>query len=257
MSKTALVTGGVGGIGEQLCRKLYSLGVKLIIVDIDVVKGQALAKELEGSIFKEADVSKMEDWNVLVKEFERIDYLFLNAGVLSEPNIPLYEKEQKPLDLIMPISTVQRTMEVNFYQTVYGIGTVLPVMQAQGGGVIVVTASIAGLDAYETEPVYTATKHAVIGYMRSIKDQLNESNIKTYEICPGFVRTELLGKDKEQLPYEFLEPQFVAETMVDLATSEKPSQTITILPGRDPIVKEEKEFVKVQGQLEKPVENNQ
>eukprot|EP01023_Acetabularia_acetabulum_P022868 TRINITY_DN22466_c0_g2_i1.p1 TRINITY_DN22466_c0_g2~~TRINITY_DN22466_c0_g2_i1.p1 ORF type:complete len:258 (-),score=43.76 TRINITY_DN22466_c0_g2_i1:420-1193(-) len=253
MPQIALVTGGSRGIGEQYCRLLYQHGIQVIIVDINAEKGQALAQELEGSIFQEADISKSESWQKLAEEFPRVDYLFLNAGTYSQPNMTVQDQfNSKANDVTVAMSTVQRTMEVNFYQIVYGIGFYVPLMEKQGKGSIVVNASIVALMANPKEPVYAATKYAVLGYMRAIKEQLNEKNIKTYEICPGLVGTDMIGLGPEELPFQVLDPKVVAEAAVEAALQDKPSQTITILLGREPIVQEQKEFVKFSGELTPP-----
>eukprot|EP01024_Parvocaulis_polyphysoides_P049422 TRINITY_DN4786_c0_g1_i1.p2 TRINITY_DN4786_c0_g1~~TRINITY_DN4786_c0_g1_i1.p2 ORF type:complete len:259 (+),score=34.71 TRINITY_DN4786_c0_g1_i1:187-963(+) len=243
MSKVGIVTGGARGIGEQICRQLHSHGVKVIIVDVLQDEGQALASELHGSIFKRMDVSRIEDWKDLVKEVEKIDCLFLNAGILTKPDVAISQLYQQKPDQTEAMHLVQRVMEVNFFQTVYGVGTIVPTMQA--GGSVMVTSSMAGITPWPQDPVYTATKHAIIGYMRSIKKRLNELDIKSYEVCPAGVETDILGEDRDKIPFPRLDPAVVAEAMVDLVLQGKPSQTVTIMTGRDPIVQEQKEFVKL------------
>eukprot|EP01024_Parvocaulis_polyphysoides_P051367 TRINITY_DN50532_c0_g1_i1.p1 TRINITY_DN50532_c0_g1~~TRINITY_DN50532_c0_g1_i1.p1 ORF type:complete len:281 (+),score=25.41 TRINITY_DN50532_c0_g1_i1:72-845(+) len=243
MSKVGVVTGGARGIGEQICRQLHSHGVKIIIVDVLEEEGQALANQLQGSIFKCMDVSKIENWKNLVKEVEKIDYLFLNAAILSKQGVSFFQLLQQKPDQIEAMHLVQRVMEVNFFQTVYGVGTFIPIMQE--GGSIMVTSSMVGLMPWPQDPIYAATKHAIIGYMRSVKKCLNELGIKSYEACLGVVNTDLTGVDRDKLPFWRLDPEVVAEAMVDLVLSGKPSQTVTIMAGRDPILQEQKEFVKL------------
>eukprot|EP01023_Acetabularia_acetabulum_P029341 TRINITY_DN2769_c0_g1_i1.p1 TRINITY_DN2769_c0_g1~~TRINITY_DN2769_c0_g1_i1.p1 ORF type:complete len:260 (+),score=35.31 TRINITY_DN2769_c0_g1_i1:140-919(+) len=245
-SRVGIVTGGAKGIGEQLCRVLHKQGVQVIIVDVNIDKGEALAKELEGSIFRKADVSKINEWQNIIEGLEKVDYLFINAGVLGSKD-SVFEQCQRNPNLVDAMSNVQQISEINFFQTVYGIGTILPIMQKQGMGSIAVTASVAGITPCYPFPLYCATKHAIVGYMRSIQVQLSEMGIKSYIICPGTVATDLLGEDSDKLLAPKLNPSEVAEAVVDLVVSGKDSQTVTIVAGRDVVVQEQKEFTTYEG----------
>eukprot|EP01024_Parvocaulis_polyphysoides_P005353 TRINITY_DN11338_c0_g1_i1.p1 TRINITY_DN11338_c0_g1~~TRINITY_DN11338_c0_g1_i1.p1 ORF type:complete len:258 (-),score=44.94 TRINITY_DN11338_c0_g1_i1:79-852(-) len=250
MSEVVIVTGPFEHLAAHFSRQLHSHGIKVILVDSDAEKGgEALAKELEGSIFMKADITKLEDWQNLVKGLETVDYLVLDPYIRTDMSTSVKEGLELTADLTAAVHTVHKTIETNYYSTVYAIGTVLPIMERQGKGKILVSSSIAGIYPHPVDPCYSASKHAILAYMRAIKDQLDEKNINTYNLCAGPSATDALGKGWQDMPYEFLDPKFVAKSAVDLVMSGKPSQTIIIMYGQDPMVQELKEFVKFEGQI--------
>ena len=117
----------------------------------------------------------------------RDSYLYLNAGIqIAPPDAPM---EEYAFDALTP-ERYRRMMGVNVDGVVYGLHTLLPMMQAHSA--IVVTCSLAGVTPYSIDPLYSTSKHAVAGLVRSLGPVLAKRNIKINAICPGAVDTALI-----------------------------------------------------------------
>ncbi|GAA4983606.1 SDR family oxidoreductase [Yinghuangia aomiensis] len=119
---------------------------------------------------------------------DRLDMLVLNAGVNSA------DKDLADLDL----DRYQAVVGVNQHSVVYGLRAALPVMRRHGAGSIVATASLAALRGTPQDPVYTMTKHAVIGLVRSLSGPLAQEGIRFSAVCPGLVDTPLVAGGRER-----------------------------------------------------------
>jgi NAD(P)-dependent dehydrogenase (short-subunit alcohol dehydrogenase family) len=106
------------------------------------------------------------------------------------------------------------------------------------GGAIVATASLAGLVAVESDPIYALTKHAVVGFVRSAAPGLAARGIRLNAVCPGVVDTPMTDaiRDRLQLAgFPLLGPDDVAEAVVRAAEDEEVGQAWVVQPGRDPL----------------------
>ena len=104
-----------------------------------------------------------------------IDIAYLNAGVTTgEEDITKLTDEQ-----------YRRILSVNVDGIVFGTRAVVPELVARGGGAVVATSSLAGIVAFPGDPIYTLTKHAVVGFVRSVAPRLAEHHITINAICPG------------------------------------------------------------------------
>ena len=159
--KVALITGGSNGIGEGVARHLAGRGVHVVLADIDVARGKALADELDGR-FVQTDVADPAASTAAVATavdvFGGLHIAHLNAGVTSWCGMG---------DDFDP-EAYRRSMAINLDGVVYGIAAARPAIKASGGGTIVATASMAGLVATLFDPIYAANKHAVVGLARSL-----------------------------------------------------------------------------------------
>jgi NAD(P)-dependent dehydrogenase (short-subunit alcohol dehydrogenase family) len=131
-------------------------------------------------------------------------------------------------------------MGVNVDGVVFGARAAVRAMRAQGnGGVIVATASLAGIVAFPPDPVYTLTKHAVVGFIRSIAPNLVADNVTAHAICPGMTDTNIMGEDTKELlraaDFPLLAPQDIAEAVVRAATSSDTGTCWVCQPGREPL----------------------
>ena len=131
-------------------------------------------------------------------------------------------------------------MAVNVDGVVFGVRRLDRVMPT--GSTIVVTASLAGLTAIPDDPIYGLTKHAVVGFVRSVAPQLAQRGIRIQAVCPGWANTGLLTPDfKEELGgrgYRLLEPSKVAEGVWAAYQSEGTGEAWIIQPGREPLLYE-------------------
>jgi NAD(P)-dependent dehydrogenase (short-subunit alcohol dehydrogenase family) len=107
------------------------------------------------------------------------------------------------------------------------------------GGAIVVTASLAGLTGVESDPIYALTKHAVVGFVRSVAPQLAEREIRINAVCPGFADTPMVSGELraalEDAEFPLLRPEDVAEAvLLAAARSDRTGEAWIVQPGRDP-----------------------
>jgi len=190
--KVALVTGGANGIGARVARRLAESGARVVIADVDCTAGERLAGDLAGA-FVRCDVSRAEENRTAVdaasERFGGVDIAFLNAGVgQSSPLVDGFDD-----------SSYRRMISVNLDGVVYGLVALLPAMRARGGGDVVVTASLAGLTPMPMDAVYTATKHAVVGLVRSVAVNCADDGIRVNAVCPGFTDTAMIDGFREML----------------------------------------------------------
>src|SRR5438105_1501499 len=184
-NRVALVTGGANGIGARVARRLAEAGARVVIADVDSTAGERLAGELAG-VFVRCDVSRADDNRSAVdsalERFGGIDIAFLNAGVgQSSPLLDGFDD-----------ASYRQMIGVNLDGVVYGLVAVLPALRARGGGDVVVTASLAGLTPMPMDAVYTATKHAVGGLVRSVAVNCAGVGMRVNELCPGVTDSAMI-----------------------------------------------------------------
>lgn len=189
--RVALVTGGASGIGAALARALAGRGARIAVADLDIERGTALAVELNGS-FHVLDVCDLAANHATVAEVEerhgRLDIALLNAGVVSGV------RDDEPLDE----AAYRRICGVNLDGVVFGVDAVLPALRRGGGGHVVATASLAGLVPMAGDALYTMTKTAVVGYVRSLAPTLRSYGVTINALCPGFADTAIIAAMREQ-----------------------------------------------------------
>lgn len=187
--KAALITGGASGIGEATVRLFVAEGASVTIADIQDERGERLAAELGArATYAHADVSREPDVAGAVahtvQRFGRLDCIFNNAG---------YGGVGGRIEAI-PVEGFDETIGVLLRGVLLGMKHAAPVMKRQGGGSIVSTASIAGLQAGFGPHVYSAAKAAVIQLTRTVAMELGEHNVRVNCICPGGIATPIFGK---------------------------------------------------------------
>jgi NAD(P)-dependent dehydrogenase (short-subunit alcohol dehydrogenase family) len=186
--KVAIVTGGCSGIGRGTVNVLRRAGARVACVDVQDEKGHALAKELgDGVLYVHADVTSEDEvaaaFGRVVEHFGGIDTLFNNAGA-AEP------LDSDPFDLTI-FEGVQKLL---VQSVVLGIKYAVPSMVARGGGSIVNTASIAGLQAGYGPFAYSVAKGAVVHLSRVAAAALAKDAIRVNAICPGLIPTSIFGR---------------------------------------------------------------
>lgn len=210
-SKIALITGAATGIGAQVARMLASRDIRVAICDVNVEAGQALAKEI-GGIFLPCDVTRLSSMisaaNNCVKALGVPDFVHLNAGIMTVPTgAPFLAIEDVSLD------QYRRIVGVNLDGVFHGVKVLLPKMRKKGGA-ITITASIAGLGVLPIDPMYAATKYALIGFGRAIAAANANTNMRINVICPGVVDTGIVP-DAFKSP-DIMAPETMAAEVVDL-----------------------------------------
>ncbi|MEJ8323798.1 SDR family oxidoreductase [Kosakonia sacchari] len=186
MEKVILITGASSGIGEGMARELGNAGAKVLLGARRLERIEAIAAEIRSAggiaAAHELDVTRRQSMTSFVQaaldKWGRIDVLINNAGIM--PLSPLAAGKQDEWE---------RIIDVNIKGVLWGIGAVLPVMQAQGSGQIINIGSIGALSVVPTAAVYCASKFAV----RAISDGLRQEspNIRVTCVNPGVVESEL------------------------------------------------------------------
>ena len=222
--KNALVTGGASGIGAATARLLAAAGAHVTVVDLPRASdaGQRLADEI-GGVFVGADVGDLDDWARVVATVDHLDFVHLNAGVVAGTNV-----------FDISLDDYRRMFRVNVDGVVFGVRAVVPKMP---GGAIVATASLAGIGPFADDPVYAATKHAVVGLVRSLSEPLRARGITINCVCPGMTATGLLTADArsqiEAQGLRIMDPRQVAEAVIACFRGEHTGAAWVVELGRE------------------------
>lgn len=185
--RRAVVTGAGSGIGQQIARQLLAEGASVVAADLDV-DGVP-----EGAVAVRTDVSRPDDVAALVaaanERFGGIDLLFNNAGAGSTTTV-----------LDATVEEWDRVFAVNARGTFLGIKYALPGMLERGHGVIVNTASVAGIIGLRDRASYCASKGAVIALTKQVAVQWAGSGIRCNCVCPGTVDSPWVARLTAQAP---------------------------------------------------------
>ena len=193
----ALVTGGEGGIGRALRARLEREGYE--VESLDLATG--------------FDVTDPHAW----RRVGPVDVACLNAGVLTGE---------------LTHDSYRRAVSVNVDGVVFGV---MRLAEAMDGGAIVVTASLAGLTAMPSDAVYSLTKHAVVGFVRSIAPSIEPIRINA--ICPGIADTPMIDHQRHEFAaagFPLLAPDEVAEAMWRAVSGGGTGECWFVQPGREP-----------------------
>ncbi len=214
--KKALVTGGTGGIGQAICRRLSADGYHVMINYVhSEEKAERLAKEISGEPIK-FDISNIEEVEKIAKQIGKIDLLINNAGI-SE------------IDLFTGISHEKssRIMDTNLGGTLNCSRAFLPAMIREKCGCIINISSMWGEVGASCEVDYSATKAGIIGFTKALAKEVAPSGIRVNCVSPGFIMTEMnsrftdeeLNDIKEEIPLGFFgKPEHVADCISFLAS---------------------------------------
>jgi NAD(P)-dependent dehydrogenase (short-subunit alcohol dehydrogenase family) len=227
--KVALVTGGARGIGRATCVALAALGARVLVVDVSEAGGQQTARQIDGGFFR-ADVSQLEDNHLMVEaavaSYGALDLVHLNAGVVGGFG----------LDGSFDPEHYRRVMGVNLDGVVFGTHAVLPALATRGGA-IVATSSVAGLTAAPFDPLYSASKHAVVGFVRSMGPVLAARGVRFNAVCPSFTESPMIApaRDKIIAGGEVIMPaETVAAAVIDLFCGDMIGECWLVTAGQEP-----------------------
>ena len=196
----ALITGGRGGLGRAFAEALSSAHV----TPLDL---------------PEFDAGDSASWRALDGEF---DAAFLNAGVVTgESDMAALRDDQ-----------YRRALGANVDGVVFGVRELAARLMPHGGS-IVATASLAGLTGTPQDPIYSLTKHAVVGFVRSVAPQLAERGIRINALCPGFTDTPIVAAEvRGDLPAPLMQPAFVAQAALQALNDPETGRAWVVQPNR-------------------------
>ena len=186
--KSVIVTGAASGIGEATVRLFAAEGANVVIADISA-SGEAVAQELrqkgEQAIFVKTDVSKAGEVEQLIqetlREYGQLDILHNNAGVLVVGDVTTISE-----------SDWERCIDINL-KSVYLVSKyAIPAMVEVGGGVIINTASTAGISGGGGYSVYSASKAGILLLTQCMALDFAAQNIRVNAVCPGPTATPMI-----------------------------------------------------------------
>lgn len=180
--KAAIVTGAARGLGASIAADLVREGARVMLCDILVEQGQAVAREIgEGAVFRALDVTKADQWAEAVAaaeaRFGTVDILVNNAAMI----------EQVPYDDVTE-ELFRAIFEVNALGTFLGMKAVVPAMRRAGAGSIVNISSTAGIHS-SGGLAYTGSKFAITGLTKTGAHMLGPERIRINSVHPGWMRT--------------------------------------------------------------------
>ncbi len=232
-NKVAIITGGAGGIGLQAGNLFAQEGAKVLLVDLHEDALQEAARTIGSDAVRycAADVTQPDQTQQYIQaaaeQFGGVDILLANAGV---------EGEVKPIT-DYAIDTFDQVMAVNVRGVWLGLKYAAPEIARRGGGSIVITSSVAGVRGAAGMSAYIASKHAVIGLMRTAALEMADRKIRVNTVNPAPVDTRMMrslekgfepddpGRAKEMVSamvplQRYADPVEVARIMLFLASDE-------------------------------------
>lgn len=231
--KVVIITGGAGGIGKAAGKLFTEEGANVLLVDLDESELQAAVAEIGSNSISyfAGDVTSADDNAAMVacaeERYGGVDVLLANAGIEGDVT-PLIEYDEARFDQVMA---------VNVKGVFLGLKSAIPAMMKRGGGSIVITSSVAGVGAAPGISPYAASKHAVVGLMRSAAKEYAEANIRVNTVNPSPVETRMMrsiesgmggegsAEVKERLEaniplQRYADPSEIAKVMLHLASDD-------------------------------------
>ncbi len=196
--KVLTITGGTGGIGSETARLCAARGAKVVIVDIDEVKGAQLVSDIRAdggtAEFIRCDVGSDDDVRAMVafavSTFGRLDAAFNNAGINTG----------NKLLVDLPLEQWNRGLAINLTSVFLCMKHQIPVMLEQGGGAILNTSSTSGVVGNAMSPDYVAAKHGVVGITRAAAIEVSGRGVRVNALIPGGTETPILTNALGQNP---------------------------------------------------------
>ena len=230
--RVAIVTGGAGGIGRATAELFVEEGAKVVIADVDTERGEDLAAKLgDAAAFKRTDVASADEVQALldfaVARFGGLHVMFNNAGISGSMSLGFLDDDMKDF---------QRVMAVNLYGVMVGSQRAARHMVKNGGGSIINTSSIAGINAGGGVMTYRASKAAVIHFTRSLAIALADHGIRVNCIAPGLIPTGIASFDRAPVMRVIQplkrqgQPRDVANAALFLASERSAQTTGIVLP---------------------------
>ncbi|MEX0346269.1 MAG: SDR family oxidoreductase [Rhizobiaceae bacterium] len=201
-NKTAIITGAASGFGEGMAKRFAEEGAKIVVADLNTKDAERVAAEIgDAAVAISADVSNKDDIAAAVHAAMdmsgRVDIMVNNAG-FTHRNGSLADVEENTFDLIYAVN-----MKAIYHATLI----VEPIMERQGGGVIINTASTAGLRPRPGLTWYNASKGWAITATKSMAVELAPKNIRVNCLCPVAGETGMLaqfmGEDTPEIREKF------------------------------------------------------
>lgn len=215
--KIVVITGGSKGLGKALAIAFGNKGAKVVISSRNKEELEVTASKLDIAsivcdVTKESDVQNLAD--EVLKKYGRIDIWINDAGVWL-PHASIEETNWQ---------RVHEMFEVNIFGTIYGSKVALIQMRKQDFGMIINILSTSALDGRPRSSGYCASKYAAAGFTKSLRKEVEGTNIKVFGIYPGGMQTSFFDEKKPREFDEFMSADFVATKIIENLTSGTPEE---------------------------------
>lgn len=230
--KVAIITGGAAGMGEAHVRRFIDEGAKVVLTDVNVEKGQALAEKLgDNALFIEHDVTDEAGWEKVVaaaeETFGPVNILVNNAGIS-----PVLSVEHSSIDEYMNV------VNINQVSVFLGMKYVVPSMKKANSGSIVNVSSINGMNGGVVG--YTDTKFAVRGMTKAAAKELAQYDIRVNSVHPGIINTPMV---QESDAFEQIQAMVGMVPLQRMAEPQEISQLVLFLASDDSSYSTGSEFI--------------
>lgn len=212
--KVAVITGAGGGIGREIALRLSALGMKIVLLggtkEEKLLKTQSLLSSdsiiIQGDL---TDFSKLDEFvQKTISAFDGVDVLINNAGVAQ--NTPFENISEQEYDKIMTVNA-----KAPYFLT----QKLLPTLRLSETPTVINISSIVGRVGYPMQSVYSASKHALLGFTESLARETYKEGIRVHAICPGGVYTDMVKVSRPDLsPEGMIMPEDIADVVEFLLT---------------------------------------
>lgn len=242
LGRVAAITGAASGIGAAGANVFAGAGATIVGLDLQPEGPPSVTALGPPHRALHLDVTDATAWrqaiDVIGQTFSHLDLLWLNAGVMSRP--PDAPGSDGALQTVTA-AAFDRVFGVNVGGMIKGIEAAIPMLTADGGGDIVLTASASALVPNPLDPVYAASKCAVVGLTRSLAPVLEAEGIRINCICPGSTDTPMVPADRKRVVNgkvvsvtygrEIQPPERIAEGVLAILEGGETGQVWAALPG--------------------------
>ncbi|HET6980174.1 MAG TPA: SDR family oxidoreductase [Pyrinomonadaceae bacterium] len=229
-NKIAIVTGGTKGIGRAITESLVNAGARVAITarhEDEIAEAVSQLNQL-GPGTANGFVCDVRDYNQvksLFAEVGPVDILINNAGV------GIFSSVES-----MSVEDFHTVLETNVFGVFYCCHEAIPLLKQRGGGYIINISSLAGANAHPQMAAYNASKFGLNGFSEALMQEVRHDNIKVSYIMPGSVNTEFGGDEMSDQKSWQLQPDDVAEVVMDLLSQERRAlaSRVELRPSRPP-----------------------
>lgn len=216
-----VITGGAKGLGKSLVFAFSREGARVVVGDIEE-SNLDQARPGGAKLAVRCDVTRADSVQDLYEEsvatLGAIDMWVNNAGIWM-PHMPLEQFD---------INSARKMFEVNLWGTVYGTKVALMNMKSHGSGTIMNIISVSALCGRPKSSLYCASKFAVNGFTKSVALEAKDSNVAVLSVFPGYMKTGLFGEAKPAGYDSYLEPDAVAQAIIDNLKLSNPIDELVI-----------------------------
>ncbi|MBO0852138.1 MAG: SDR family oxidoreductase [Nocardia sp.] len=222
--KVVVITGGARGIGLATATRLQALGAKIAIGDIDETTVKQSGTDHDFDYYGALDVTDEQAFGAFLDEVERqlgpIDVLVNNAGIM--PTGKLIDE---------PDALTRKIIDINIYGVIIGTKLALARMLPRSSGHIINIASLAGESHIPGLATYNATKHAVLGFTDTVREEYRGSGVELSSVLPTLTNTELGSGVTAPKVMRAAEPEEIAEAIAKLLVAPKAKVRVTAVAG--------------------------